>query len=324
MAAAESCHSCVYAQWDLGLWVRTLWSGFPARPSCGNHPDYPGRMRECPPGTVCRNFRPRPPTPTGPTVKTIPLGDGFYTYVDAADFEWLNQWTWHLHSGYAMRRENGKYIYMHRQIMQPPEGMIVDHQNRNRLDNTRPNLRVCTKQENACNYSKRRGTSSRFRGVRFRKDCGKYRADVFYKGQNYPCGYFADELAAARARDHKAVQVLGERARLNFPEDWPPQRCRRVHAQWLRTQARQKAEVPRAKSRGSKHGNRKDRIVNTESKALRAHARPKVKRPPEKPKRSARSAPKKPTRKRRKATSKRKQTGKRRSRRRGPRSHREN
>ena len=96
MAKAETCHHCVYARWDPGLWMRTLWSGFPARPTCANQPDSPGRWKECRLGQVCRNFRARPPTPRSETVKTIPVGDGLYAYVDAADYEWLNRWTWTL------------------------------------------------------------------------------------------------------------------------------------------------------------------------------------------------------------------------------------
>jgi hypothetical protein len=286
MAAAESCHSCVYAQWDLGLWVRTLWSGFPARPSCGNHPDYPGRMRECPLGTVCRNFRPRPPTPTGPAVKTIPLGDGFYTYVDAADYEWLNQWTWHLQNGYAVRRENNKVISMHRQIMQAPKGMEVDHQNRNKLDNTRENLRVCTRAENAQNRHKPRNTSSRFWGVSYIKDRAKYRAFVCYQGEVVFCGCFTDELEAARARDHKAVQVLGERARLNFPEDWPPQRRKGVHT---RFQASLKKDGKKgAKSQKSVSGAKGKKAKGKKPKMARA-ARPRATR--DKAERGGRKAP---------------------------------
>jgi hypothetical protein len=288
-----------------------LWSGFPARATCGNQPDFPGRMRECPPRGICRNFRPKPPTPTGPAVKTIALGEGFYTYVDAADFEWLNQWMWSLRGGYAARMEKRKPIYMHRLLMQAPEGLVVDHQNRNKLDNTRTNLRVCTPQENACNRSKKRGTLSQFRGVGFQKDCGKYRADVFYKGQNYFCGYFADELEAAQARDYKAVQVLGGSARLNFPEEWPPERRQRVRAQWLCAQARETAKQPRTKSKGSKHTKRKSQIANRKSQAPRTQAREKAKRPPQKAKRRTRAAPKKPAGKKRKATSKRKRTKKR-------------
>jgi hypothetical protein len=232
MAKAESCHNCVYAHWDLGLWVRTLRSGFPARPTCANHPESFGRMKECPPGRVCRNFRPRPPTPQGETVKTIPLGNGVYTYVDAADYEWLSQWIWHLHTGYAARYQKHKLMLMHRAIMQPPKGMTVDHQNRNRLDNTRANLRVCTHAENACNRGKRRGTSSRFRGVGYRKDSGKYYAQLYYEGEHLFLGLFTDEIEAAQAHDYKAVEVLGESARLNFPEEWPPRRRKRVHARF--------------------------------------------------------------------------------------------
>jgi hypothetical protein len=232
MVKAESCHNCVYAHWDLGLWVRTLRSGFPARPTCGNQPDFPGRMRECPLGRVCRNFRPRPPTPTGETVKTIPLGKGFYAYVDAADYEWLSRWKWYFHGGYAIRCEDKKVIYMHRQIMEPPEGMVVDHRNHNKLDNTRDNLRVCTPRENRQNTGKRQGTSSRFMGVGYRKKEDKWCAWLIWRGKQLSLGYFIEEIEAARARDHKAVELLGELAWLNLPEERPPQRRRKVHARF--------------------------------------------------------------------------------------------
>jgi hypothetical protein len=235
MAKAESCHNCVYAHWDLGLWARTMRSGFPARPTCGNQPDFPGRMRECPLGPVCRNFRAKPPTPTGETVKTIPLGDGFYAYVDAADYEWLSQWTWHLYNGYAGRREKGKLIFMHRQIARPPKGMVVDHHNRNRMDNTRANLRVCTPQENGRNKGKRAGASSRFVGVFYCKASGKWRAHIWFEGGYVSIGYFTDEVEAARAYDRKAVELFGATARLNFPEEWPPQRRKRVYARFHAT-----------------------------------------------------------------------------------------
>jgi hypothetical protein len=325
MAQVETCHNCVYSYWDRNLAAWTLSLGIPVRPTCANQADYPGRMRACPLGTICRNFRPRPPTPTGPTVKTIPLGDGFHTYVDAADFEWLNQWTWYVQDGYAIRREKRKYVYMHRQIMQPPEGMVVDHRNLNKLDNTRVNLRVCTQQENLCNRRKKRGTFSRFRGVSYPKGGPKYLAQVYYKGKTFFCGYHTDEVEAARARDYTAVQVLGEEARLNLPEEWPPERVKRVHAEWLRAQARLKARAPRTKDGGSKHKKRKSPITNRKSKALRAQARQAAEAPRPKSKGSKHKnrksqivnhkskapraqAPKGPARKKKKATGKRKQT----------------
>ncbi len=232
MAQKESCYNCVYSHWDRNQAVWTMSVGVPTRPTCANHPESFGRMKECPLGQVCRNFRPKPPTPQGETVKMIPLGGGFYAYADAADCEWLNQWTWYLQNGYAVRRENNKVISMHREITQAPKGMEVDHKNRNELDNTRENLRVCTRAENARNRHKPRNTSSRFWGVSYIKDRAKYMAFVCYQGEVVSCGCFTDEIEAARARDHKAVELLGEAAQLNFPEEWPPQRRKRVHARF--------------------------------------------------------------------------------------------
>ncbi len=271
MAPSESCGNCVYSYWDRRQAIWSL-SAAPTRPACANHPDSFGRMQECPPGGVCPNFRPQPPTPKGELVKMIPLGGGFYTYVDAADYDWLNQRTWYLCNGYAARREKNKVIFMHRQIMQPPKGMEVDHKNRNQLDNTRENLRVCTRAENARNRRKPRNTSSQFWGVSYIKERAKYMAFVCYKGEVVSCGCFTEEIEAARARDYKAVEVLGESARLNFPDEWPPARRQRLHAQYLRTQAR------------------------------------KAKCPPQKPKRRARSTPKASKRKTRKPSDQRPKT----------------
>jgi len=231
MGKESTCHTCVYAHWEAGLWMWSLWSGFPARPTCGNQPDSHGRMKECPHGGVCQNYRPRPATPKGETVEMISLGDGFYAYVDAADYEWLNQWTWHLQNGYAVRRQNNKVISMHRQITQAPKGMEVDHKNRNKLDNTRENLHVCTRAENAQNRRKPRNASTRFWGVSYIKGRAKYMAFVCYKGEVVSCGCFTDQIEAARARDYRAVQVLGEAAPLNFPEEWPAERRAEVYAQ---------------------------------------------------------------------------------------------
>ncbi len=64
---------------------------------------------------------------------------------------------------------------MHRELAKPPRGMTVDHANRNRLDNTRENLRVCTQQENSHNNGKHMGSSSRFKGVGY---TGRRRSDL--------------------------------------------------------------------------------------------------------------------------------------------------
>jgi hypothetical protein len=257
MAQAASCHTCIYAHWDLALGVRMMWTGFAARPSCGNQPEFPGRMKECPLGPPCRNYRPRPPTPKGDAVKTIPLGNGFYAYVDAGDYEELNRRRWRVFNGYAGRSEKGKIVYMHRQIMQPPEGMIVDHINRNRLDNTRGNMRNITRSENQANMGKRAGTSSIYKNVVYVKDKGKWVARMVFMGLRISLGYHADEAEAARAYDRMAVALFGDIARVNFPEEWPPERRARVYAEAREKREALIAKAAQARKQKSKAGKKK-------------------------------------------------------------------
>jgi hypothetical protein len=226
-----SCHTCAYACWDLGNALRNFSSGFPNQPMCANHPEAPGLMRATPVGNTCRNFRPRPATPEG-DVKRIPLAGGAYAYVDAADYEWLSQYRWYVYNGgYAARREKGKVILMHREIMQPPEGMVVDHIDINRANNCRFNLRVCTPAENQHNHAKRTGSYSQFKGVGYHKDRDRYYACFKHNGQRMWLGLFDDEVDAARAYDHRAVECCGPFARVNLPEEWPPERVQQVYAE---------------------------------------------------------------------------------------------
>lgn len=77
------------------------------------------------------------------------------TLVDDEDLTALSQHSWHAWycgSIYArMSKQKNlvrKFIPMHRFLMQPPEGMVVDHINHDTLDNRRSNLRVVTPLQN--------------------------------------------------------------------------------------------------------------------------------------------------------------------------------
>jgi len=221
--AGRCCDNCVYCVCDPELWKRWLWLGEPILPRCANHPLWPGQMHDVP-GVPCRNYRRKPTLPTG-DVRMIPLGDGFYAYVDAADYEWLSRWKWHVcNEGYAARTENSKRIFMHRLIMQPPDGMFVDHMDANKGNNCRSNLRICTPQENQRNMRKQHGACSQYKGVYYDKRRGKWCAECQFADAKQFLGYFDLEVDAARAYDRAAVLYYGEFARLNFPEEWPPER----------------------------------------------------------------------------------------------------
>ena len=251
--AGASCSNCIYCVCDPELWVRQMWMGEPVLPRCANHPQWPGQLREVP-GVACRDYRRKPLDPEG-DVRLIPLAEGSYAYVDAADYEWLSQWNWHTASGgYAARCEKGRIIFMHRVIMQPPKGKIVDHADSNRANNCRFNLRVCTRRENQRNTRKQRGTRSGYKGVYYSKQQRKLYAQICYERKSRWLGWFENELDGARAYDAAAAAAFGEFARPNFPEEWPPQRRAEAHAQWL--EARKKEEKNVGKTDGKKRTSR--------------------------------------------------------------------
>lgn len=76
----------------------------------------------------------------------------------------------------------------------------IDHVNRNKLDNTRTNLRLATRSQNNFNGEKRGGTS-KYKGVHYSNSHGKWIANitVFYK--NIYLGIYACEESAAYAYD---------------------------------------------------------------------------------------------------------------------------
>jgi len=216
---------------------------------------YPGQVHEVS-GMACPNYRRRPPVPEG-DYRVIPLSNGSYAYVDAADYEWLSQWAWNVvGGGYAARNDNGKTVLMHRQILRPPRGKFVDHKDGNRANNCRSNLRVCTRKENMRNLRKQNGSVSRFKGVTYCKRMDKWFGRCWYEGGDHYLGSFDDEVEAARAYDRRAVEMLGEFARLNFPREWPPERRAEVRAQWAAARKKEarraRKKVKSAKAKGKK------------------------------------------------------------------------
>jgi hypothetical protein len=110
---------------------------------------------------------------------------------------------------------DSRSIFMHRQIMQPPDGLVVDHINGNGLDNRWCNLRICTQRQNTHNRRRMR-RSSRFVGVSRHQN--KWRASICCDGKDHYLGLFDDEIEAAKARDRETLRLFGEFAYLNFPK----------------------------------------------------------------------------------------------------------
>lgn len=79
-------------------------------------------------------------------------GAGKYALVSPEDYPRLARFSWYYREGYALAKIDGHEIRMHRYIMDVHDpDMIVDHKDRNRLNNTRGNLRIINYLENANN-----------------------------------------------------------------------------------------------------------------------------------------------------------------------------
>lgn len=147
-------------------------------------------------------------------MKEIELSQGYKALVDDADFEWLSQWKWSAdvrpHTVYAVRRckdEDGYFpLHMHRAIMQPPDGLTVDHRNRNGLDNQRDNLRHATGTQQQAN--KVGHGQSGVKGVSFHR--GRWRAVTQVEGRQVHLGRFDTIEEAAAAYKEATYALHGE------------------------------------------------------------------------------------------------------------------
>ena len=93
------------------------------------------------------------------------------TLIDLDDVDKIKniKWCYHNGDGYV---DSTKVGSMHRFIMNCPKDMVVDHINRDRLDNRKTNLRICTIQQNAINRGLVSNNTSGFTGVSY-DDHGK-------------------------------------------------------------------------------------------------------------------------------------------------------
>lgn len=107
---------------------------------------------------------------------------------------------------------------MHRTIMKKmlvseiPEGMQVDHINRNKLDNRRENLRLATASENQMNCGGKIGKHG-FRGVKTHRR--KWEAQIQKDNKKISIGLFPTKEEAASAYNIKAKELFGEFAYQN-------------------------------------------------------------------------------------------------------------
>lgn len=167
--------------------------------------------------------------------KIVPLTQGQVAFVDPQDYDQVVKYNWFAvrddrgtgPSYYARAKIAGKSTPLHRFLIgEIPAGAVVDHIDRNPLNNCRSNLRVVNKYQSAQNRrawvrrDKSSAAQSQYKGVygRFKADGSiSWRAAIKKDRKIHSIGCFTSEVEAAKAYDAKAVELHGEYAVLNFP-----------------------------------------------------------------------------------------------------------
>jgi len=145
-------------------------------------------------------------------VKKIMSTNGYEILVDNDDYEKLKDkkyWTCPKRNycgHYTLNKGKPSYISIHREIMNPPKNMQVDHKNGNKLDNRKCNLRICSQSQN--NFNIRKQTSkvkkftSKYKGVSYDVVNSKnnpWKALITIKGKSFYLGNYPKEEYAAVA-----------------------------------------------------------------------------------------------------------------------------
>lgn len=151
---------------------------------------------------------------------SIDVGDGLLALIDDEDFPKVAPFTWRSREdGYIQTTwiEDGKTCHelLHRFIMDAQEDdLVVDHENGDRWDCQKHNLRVATYSQNAAN----RPTTAQDRAWKGIYQHGnRWKARIKLEGQNVYLGSFQTQEEAAYAYDVAAKRLFGDFARLNFP-----------------------------------------------------------------------------------------------------------
>jgi hypothetical protein len=84
--------------------------------------------------------------------------------------------------------------------------MIIDHIDRNRFNNMASNLRWVTCSQNSQNATKRKGTSSEYKGVSWNKLNGKWMCHIRINGIKKYLGSFTNEIEAAKQYNEAALK----------------------------------------------------------------------------------------------------------------------
>jgi hypothetical protein len=169
-------------------------------------------------------------------------GKGLYAQVDDEDYEYLTQWKWNIGrpwnipgkepQRYAKRRTwipgigSGPYVVMHRVVMGITDGnVLIDHIDRDSLNNQKSNLRIATWSQNMSNVGpKKKGKYKGVEKVVYKTNQGDkiaWRARCMKDRKGYYGSFCKTEEEAALSFNELCKKLHGEYVYLNVIKQVP-------------------------------------------------------------------------------------------------------
>lgn len=131
--------------------------------------------------------------------------------INLEDLKKVQRTRWHLaNTGYPSSVFLGKRMLLHNLILQVKVGLVVDHVNRNKLDNRKNNLRLVTPKENCRNGSLPKTNTSGYRGVTWCKKDKRWKARLSLNDRTINLGQFKDIKDAVTARKVGEIKYWGK------------------------------------------------------------------------------------------------------------------
>ena len=161
---------------------------------------------------MIKDFR---PTRIDGATAYIPLTRGYEAVVDVDDIPLLDGRHWHAVNAasglvYAVNKANSVSIYMHRLLLSASPGIMVDHADRNGLNNTRQNLRLATNSQNQFNQGLKASNTSGFKGVSFHKGRQSFTSRIMVDRKHVFLGYHATAEGASMAYAIASSRLHGD------------------------------------------------------------------------------------------------------------------
>lgn len=146
-------------------------------------------------------------------VEINPNQPDIFMEIDEEDYDLWMKYTWCFDGRYVKRKINGKRngpnkprdpakcFYFHREVMNAKEGDHVDHIDRDKLNNKKSNLRICTQDQNNKNIL---GAGC------YQLKNGRWQAKICHNYKNIALGRYDTYEEAHAAYIKKANELRGE------------------------------------------------------------------------------------------------------------------